>query len=121
MENSILNTIKKLIGFDPLYTHFDLDIIVQINSCFSTLHDLGVGPVEGFFITDDKVTWDEYEISEPYLGMVKTYVYINTKLLFDRPETSYAIQAMTKAASELEWRLHAESEMIRNASRTSRS
>ena len=115
MERSILNTIKKMVGFDKEYTHFDLDLIVQINSCFSVLHDLGVGPEGGFYITDDKVTWDEYGIPEPYLAMVKNYVFINTKLLFDRPETSYAIQAMTKSASELEWRLHAESETIRNA------
>lgn len=113
--HSILLNIKKMIGFDKEYTYFDRDLIININSCFATLHDLGVGPDQGFQITDKDDIWQDYSVSEPYLSMVKQYVYIKTKLVFDRPETSYAIQAMQSHASELEWRLHSESEYTRDA------
>lgn len=117
MEQSILNTIKKMIGFDKDYNHFDTDLIVQINSCFSILGDLDVGPPGGFYITDASNTWVEYTFSPDYIGMVKNYVYIKTKLVFDRPETSYAIESLTKMAAELEWRLHMESERLKDAQR----
>ena len=112
MEESILITIKKLIGFDKDYDYFDTDLVVQINSCFSTLSDLGVGPEEGFHITGKDEKWSEYIFTPIYMGMIKNYIYINTKLVFDRPETSYAIESLSKTASELEWRLHMESERI---------
>lgn len=112
MEESILITIKKMIGFDKDYDYFDLDLVVQINSCFATLSDLGVGPEEGFHITGKDEKWSEYIFTPKYQGMVKNYIYIKTKLVFDRPETSYAIESLSKTASELEWRLHMESERI---------
>lgn len=112
MEESILITIKKMIGFDKDYDYFDTDLVVQINSCFSTLSDLGVGPEEGFHITGKDEKWSEYIFTPIYMGMIKNYIYIKTKLVFDRPETSYAIESLSKTASELEWRLHMESERI---------
>ena len=117
MEESILITIKKMIGFDKDYDYFDTDLIVQINSCFSILGDLDLGPEEGFFITGEQQKWSEFIFTPSYLGMIKNYIFIKTKLVFDRPETAYAIQSLTKMAEELEWRLHMESERIKDAER----
>lgn len=117
MEESILITIKKMIGFDKDYDYFDQDLIVQINSCFAILSDLDLGPEDGFHITGKDEKWSEYTFTPSYIGMVKNYIYIKTKLVFDRPETSYAIESLTKMAAELEWRLHMESERIKDAER----
>ena len=104
--DSILNSVKKAIGFDSDYDVFDDDLIMHINSTFSVLNQLGIGPKDGFFIEDDSSVWSDFlDGPKPTLNMVKSYIYIKTKLQFDRPETSYAIQAMEKQASEYEWRL----------------
>ena len=106
MSTVILTTIKKMIGFDADYTVFDVDLIIQINSCFSTLHQLGVGPEDGFAITGDSELWSQYTgVSSAYLEMVKNYIYLKTKLTFDRPDTSFAITSMENLIKELEWRL----------------
>lgn len=109
-EASILTEIKKMIGFEQDYTVFDTDLIIQINSCFSTLRSLGVGPDEGFIITGTSETWSSYTIDQAHLANVKNFVFMKTKMVFDRPETSYAISAMERNIKEIEWRLFMESE-----------
>ena len=108
MDNSILNTVKKILGLTPEETVFDLDVITHINTAFSTLYQLGVGPSTGFAIEDDTSTWDDFidgDIS--IVNACKTYVYLRTRLLFDPPPTSFALQSMKEQLTEYEWRISA--------------
>jgi hypothetical protein len=106
MTESILNSTKKILGISEDYTAFDLDILTHINSVFSTLHQLGVGPVNGFVIEDADAEWMDFLQFDTRLNAVKTYVYLRVRLLFDPPQTSYLIGAMKEQIQELEWRLN---------------
>ena len=103
---SILTSIKKLLGIDEEYTQFDSDIIMHINSVFLNLTQLGVGPSEGFLIEDDTATWDDFIGDSNQLQAVKSYVYLKVKLLFDPPLSSSVIESMNRMIAELEWRLN---------------
>lgn len=107
---SILNSIKKLLGIAEEYTHFDPDIIIHINTVLATLTQLGVGPEEGFSIEDDTATWDEFISNKLYYEPVKSYIHLKVKLLFDPPLSSAVTEAMNRMISELEWRLNAAAE-----------
>lgn len=109
-QTSILKSIKKLLGVPEEYDVFDTDITIHINSAFSTLNQLGVGPSEGFSIEDDTETWGMFLGDNTQINSVKTYVYIKVRLLFDPPTTSFAIDALKKQAEELEWRLNVQSD-----------
>jgi hypothetical protein len=108
MEQSILTSTKKILGIDKDYTVFDLDIITHINSAFSTLTQLGVGPRAGFMITDDTEVWSDFIDIENDLqyNSVKSYVFLRVRQLFDPPSTSYLISAVERQIQELEWRLN---------------
>lgn len=112
---SILTSIKKLLGVPENYAQFDDDIIMHINTVFLNLTQLGVGPATGFFIEDDGAVWSDFvNINEDArLNAIKTYVYLKVKLLFDPPLSPAVIQSMNNMISELEWRLNvaAESEV----------
>lgn len=110
MPNSILTSIKKLLGITEEYTHFDPDIIMHINSVFMILSQLGVGPVEGFSISDSTSTWDEFVTDSQNLEAIKSYMHMKVKLLFDPPQSSAVIEAMNRMISELEWRLNVEAD-----------
>ena len=103
---SILTSIKKLLGIDEEYTQFDSDIIMHINSVVLNLTQLGVGPSEGFLIEDDTATWDDFIGDSNQLQAVKSYVYLKVKLLFDPPLSSSVTESMNRMISELEWRLN---------------
>lgn len=103
---SILTSIKKLLGIDEEYTQFDSDIIMHINSVFLNLTQLGVGPSEGFLIEDGTATWDDFIGDSNQLQAVKSYVYLKVKLLFDPPLSSSVTESMNRMISELEWRLN---------------
>lgn len=102
-----MTSTKKILGIAEDYTVWDLDIITHINTAFSTLTQLGVGPAEGFMIEDATADWTDF-ISDNDLqyNSVKTYVYLRVRMLFDPPGTSYLIEAMNKQIEELEWRLN---------------
>jgi hypothetical protein len=106
VEASILKSVKKILGIEASYTAFDLDILIHINSVFSTLHQLGIGPDNGFAIEDDTATWAAFIGVDPRLSSVKTYVYLKVRMLFDPPQTSYLIESLNQQAKELEWRLN---------------
>ena len=106
MEQSILNSTKKILGIAEDYTAFDEDIITHINTTFSTLTQLGVGPVAGFMIEDASTEWDEYLVEDFQYNSVRSYVFLRVRMLFDPPTTSYMIAAMEKQIQELEWRLN---------------
>lgn len=104
---SILTSIKKLLGIDESYEHFDADIIMHINSVLAILVQLGVGPAEGFFIQDKAKTWADFLGEDSaLLEGVRTYVYMKVRLIFDPPTSAAAIESMTKLAHEFEWRLN---------------
>lgn len=114
---SILTSVKKNLGIAESYTAFDHDIITHINSVCATLHQLGVGPSNGFMIDDASELWSEFIGSKTNINSVKSYMYVKVRLLFDPPATSFAITAMEKQAAEFEWRLEvAESPSLIGAS-----
>lgn len=106
MENSILISTKKILGIAADYTAFDLDIITHINTAFSTLTQLGVGPAEGFMIEDDVAVWTDFIVDDLQYNSVKSYVFLRVRQLFDPPTTSYLIAAFDQQIKELEWRLN---------------
>lgn len=106
MNQSILNCTKKILGISEDYTAFDEDIITHINSVFSTLTQLGIGPEEGFIIEDDSAEWADFFGDDLQYHSVKSYVYLRVRMLFDPPTTSYVLTAMEKQIQELEWRLN---------------
>ena len=101
MNESILNSIKKLLGITAEYTNFDTDIIIHINSVFMILNQLGVGPSKCFRIEDEYTTWDEYITEDNDLDAVKTYMYLKVKLLFDPPLSSSVSEANKQLINEL--------------------
>lgn len=103
---SILTSIKKLLGIEEEYTQFDNDIIMHINSVLLNLTQLGVGPAEGFLIEDDTATWEDFIGDSNQLQAVKSYMYLKVKLLFDPPLSSSVIESMNRMIAELEWRLN---------------
>jgi hypothetical protein len=107
MEQSILKSTKKVLQISEDDESFDLDIITHINSAFSILHDLGVGPEDGFAIEDEYVDWAAYLPDDQIkLSKVKTCVYLRTKLLFDPPATTFHLNAVQEQLKEAEWRLN---------------
>ena len=107
---SILTSVKKLLGITEEYEHFDADIIMHINSVFMILTQLGVGPAEGFSIRDKTATWDEFISNGQNLESVKSYMYMKVRLLFDPPASSSVMDSMNRLISELEWRLNVAAE-----------
>lgn len=104
--DSILTSIKKLLGIDETYTHFDQDIIMHINSVFVILNQLGVGPNEVFAISDKNDLWSDFTKDTNELNMVKTYIYQKVRLMFDPPDRGSLMDALKSSISELEWRLN---------------
>lgn len=112
MAQEILTSIKKVLGIDASNSAFDLDLVMHINSVFSDLAQLGIGPDQGFEIVDDTATWDAFIQSDILLNSVKTYMYLRLRLIFDPPTTSYAIDSMDKQIQKMEWRLNVHREAV---------
>jgi len=106
MDESILESIKKLLGLDKSYTVFDQDILIHINTVFMILYQLGVGPENGYKITGSLNVWSEFTNDEVLLESVKSYIYLKVRMLFDPPQNSAHINAIQQSISELEWRLN---------------
>ena len=104
--DSILTSIKKLLGIAEDYEHFDQDLIIHINSVLSVLTQLGVGPSEGFSIEDENATWNDFIPEDKRLSSIRSYVYMKVKLLFDPPLSSSVMESMNRMISEFEWRLN---------------
>lgn len=110
---SILTSIKKLLGITEDYEAFDLDVIAAINSAFMTLNQIGVGTSKPFSIKDKTTVWSDFTNTEDYEA-VKSYIYLKTRLLFDPPQSSSVIEAMERMASEYEWRLNIAVEVLKD-------
>lgn len=104
-ENSILDSVKKGLGMTVEYTSFDPDVIIGINSAFSILNQLGVGPSGGFKITDRTAVWSDFT-DDARLEFVKTYTIQKVKQFFDPPQTGPLASALDNTLKELEWRIN---------------
>lgn len=107
--SSILDDVKHMLGLLPEETAFDQDIILHVNSVFGVLHQLGVGPQMGFRIEDDSADWDDF-VTDYRLNIVKSYMFLRVKLLFDPPQTGFTIQAMERQITEMEYRINVTAE-----------
>lgn len=105
MVNSILTSTKKILGVGADYAAFDIDIITHINSSLSIISQIGIGPEAGFFIVDDEAEWSDIGLPDNQLALLRTYVYLKVRMLFDPPSTSFVIDAMNKQIAEHEARL----------------
>lgn len=101
---SILNSVKAFVGISDEETHFDPELIVHINSVFSTLRQMGVGPEQTFSINDENEIWNDF-VDDDDFNEVKTYVQLRVKMIFDPPSSSSVIDAFERQIKELEWRL----------------
>lgn len=110
MVDSILTSIKGLVGVTPSDTNFDNEIIIHINSAFMALQQLGVGPSTGFYISSDEEIWSDILEDRKDLESVKTYIYLKVRLVFDPPQNSFLVDSIKNMITELEFRLNAQVE-----------
>lgn len=108
--DSILQSVKKMIGVQVEFDGFDPDLIMHINSVFSILKQLGVGPDDGFVISGGDDTWQDYFAEDPIDESVKSYVGMKVKMIFDPPTTQAVIDAYQRMIGEFEWRINVEKE-----------
>ena len=108
--DSILTSIKKLLGIYEEDTSFDIDIIMHINTVFMILRQMGIGPANGYSVTGVYDTWNDYLSDNTLIESVKTYVALKVRLIFDPPASSAIIEAMNRTISELEWRLNVQAD-----------
>lgn len=106
MTDSILKSTKKALNLDADYTEFDPEITMHINSIFSILNQIGIGPEIGFQIEDANDVWSTFLGTSPLLNHVKTYMYLRVRMLFDPPTTAYHVTAMEKQIEEMEVRMN---------------
>jgi hypothetical protein len=109
---SILDSIKKVLGFDADYTAFDIDIIMHINTMFGIIRDLGAGPQTGFVISDNTSLWSDFSPDMILLAPVKSFIYLKIRLMFDPSTNRWAIQSTDNLIAELEWRIQHVAEII---------
>jgi len=107
MVNSILQSTKKVLGLSEDYLVFDEDILMHINTSLAVIDQLGIGPAGGFFISDDTEVWADIGLPDNQLNILKTYVFLKVRMLFDPPSTSFHLESMTNHIKEYEWRLNA--------------
>ena len=105
MSDSVLLSIKQMLGISPEDTSFDVNVIMSINTALTTLMDLGLTEVEDEIVIDDDMTWDDLLGGRTDIEYVKIYVYQKVKMIFDPPTSTAAIDAMQRSISELEWRI----------------
>jgi len=106
MNESILTSIKKILGIEEDYEQFDQDIIMHINTVFMILNQLGVGPDSCFTVNDKEATWSDFTSDATNVEAIKTYMGLKVRLIFDPPTSSSVIDATNRIISELEWRLN---------------
>lgn len=114
---SILLSIKKLLGIDEYYDAFDQDLVIHINSVLTVLNQLGVGPPGGFYIKDSNDNWTDFINDDKSIEFIKSYVYMKVRLLFDPPQSSAAIESMNRLTNELEWRIQVAVDPINTTAR----
>lgn len=108
--DKILTSVKKVLGIESGYTHFDSDIILFINSALMSLNQLGIGPPTGFSILGIEESWVDLVGTSKNIESVKAFVYLKVRLLFDPPTSSFVLDSMERQMRELEWRLNVQVE-----------
>lgn len=108
--DSILNSIKKMLGIEHSDETFDDDVKININSVLLGLNQIGVGDENGFFIKDSNDTWSDFIGERKDIESVKTYVYLKVKLIFDPPPSSFVLDAMERQIREFEWRINVQTD-----------
>lgn len=111
-DQSILITLRSMLGPSEDYSYFDNDLILHINSVFNRLKQLGVGPSESFFITSEDETWSDFFGDSKIINMVISYMYLKVKMQFDPPSNSIAAEAFKAQISEYEWCMNVDAETI---------
>lgn len=109
-DSSILMSIKQLLNIDPEEMAFDTQIGMFINEEFMTLHQLGIGPDEGFHVSDAGTKWTDFSDDKTLIDTLKTYIYYRVRLSFDPPASSIVSDAINQRISELQFRLNAQAE-----------
>lgn len=109
-DDSILTSVKKMLGIPEEYEHFDTDLIIHINSVFMILTQMGVGPSNGFSISNKQARWSEFIGDARLIESVRTYMYLKVRLIFDPPTSSAVTEAINRLISEFEWRLNVSAE-----------
>ena len=112
---SILSSVKKRIGIEPEYEIYDVDIIDNINSTFSILNQLGVGPKNGFMIESSKEIWTDYVPIGQLQNLIRQYVFLRVKRIFDPTSSGNVAEAMNSEINELEWRIQEEVEILKQS------
>lgn len=112
-HESILNSIKKLLGMDKNFNAFDQDVIIHINSVFLVLNQIGVGPENPFQITGEEELWTDFMEDISKINLVRSYMYLKVRLIFDPPSTGVLHEAMERQIQEFEWRLNIQGEEVR--------
>lgn len=111
LDDSILISVKKMLGFDADYNAFDADIVMAINSALMVVSQIGVGPANGFVIADGSETWsDLLGENDVLLSAITTYIYLKVKQVFDPPANSFVVTSYENQIKELEWRLNIRAE-----------
>ena len=108
MDHSILEDIKKLVGSD-VDDVFDTDLMIHINSALGILTQVGVGPANGFF-ADSNSTWNDFTQDAKLIPEIRSFVYLQVRLLFDPPQSAAAIESMRTMSQELVWRIRVKAE-----------
>lgn len=112
LGDSILATIKKMLGLEDNYSPFDSEIIVYINSALMTLQQLNVGPKEGFAIKDYSEKWSDFLTNAVNLNGVQQYIAYRVRIGFDPPNNASVLSSLKEQCAELEWRLNVQSESV---------
>jgi len=112
---SILTSIKKLLGIEEAYEQFDVDIVININAALIVLNQLGVGAT-GFHIIGKDETWKDFLGDAVDLLPVQPFVHMSVRLAFDPPQNSFLVDAMKKQMEEMAWRLNLQTEVLQSSS-----
>lgn len=104
--DSILTSMKKMLGIEKEYDAFDTDLIININSVFTVLNQLGVGPKDAYSISTEDDTWSDFFADGKTIEAVKSYMYLKLRLMFDPPSNSFLVDSLNNQIRELEWRLN---------------
>ena len=106
MQESILLTIKEMLGIPSEYSVFDSELMAYINSAITALRQIGAGPQNGFSINDEYATWSDYIDDMSMYENVKTYIYLKVRMMFDPPSSSFVLESFKNQAAEVEWRIY---------------
>lgn len=113
--NSILLSVKKVLGLGGDNADFDTDVLIHLNSVLSIVQQLGVGPEDGYYVTSEDQTWEDYlGEGNPHINMIKSYICAKVRLLFDPPVSSAVMESLNRTCTEFEWRANvaAENKML---------